>query len=199
MRSNARYISLALFLALPLTGALAQDNASGAAQRPAATPRELTVAPNAPQRTPEPGSQAGGQLESNGAPANICNELVAYLKQPKPGNQPGAASAPPQPPAPNAPAAAPPVAPGQTAPAVDRPQQSSGQSAPIAGNDHQDPTASRIGVDQAEALLKTNDLKGCKRAAKEMRRAGVALPAGLLALAAMREDLLIKSGEPAGQ
>jgi hypothetical protein len=196
MTGKWRCRSLALAAVLPMTAALAQSNAPQPTPGQEAQPRELTVAPNAPRKTPEPEAQAGGQVQSTGAPANICEELVAYLKQPKPVS-PGNAASPPQ--APNAASAAQPVSPGQTAPAVDRPQQSSGQSAPIAGNDHQDAAAPQVGLDRAQALLNGNDLKGCQKAAREMRRAGAALPAGLLALAALREELLVKSRAPAGQ
>jgi hypothetical protein len=189
MTPRLRYV--AMLMALPLAGAFAQGNAPRPAAEPGAQPRELSVAPNAPAKTPERESQAGGQVQSTGTPANICEELVAYLRQPKPA---GAASAP-QSPAPNAPAAqgAPadrPVSPGQTAPPVDRTQQASGQSAPIAGNDHQAPAATQPDIDEVQALLEANDRPGCQDAARRMRRAGVALPPGLLALAALRQDLL---------
>jgi hypothetical protein len=47
-----------------------------------------------------------------------------------------------------------------------------------------------MSVQQAEALAQANDIRGCRDAAQQMRRAGVALPAGLIALAGLRLDLL---------
>src|SRR5688572_22189963 len=46
------------------------------------------------------------------------------------------------------------------------------------------------------ALLAANDLRACQDAARRMRRAGVPMPDGLIALAALREDLLLH-GAPA--
>lgn len=204
MTMQARYTFVAVALSLPLVGAFAQGNAPDPASGRTAHPHELSVAPNAPVKTPEHESQAGEQVQSSGTPANICEELVAYLKQPKPGNA-STAAATPQPPAPNAPAAQEsnvpgrPVSPGQTAPPVDWPQQSSGQSAPIAGNDRQETVTTQFGIDQAEALLDANDLHGCQEAARRMRRAGIALPPSLLALAALRQDLLATSPKPAAR
>ena len=72
-------------------------------------------------------------------------------------------------------------------------RHSSGQSAPIPGNDHREAATPQIGLDRAQALQQANDLQGCQNAARQMRRAGVALPPGLLALAALRADLLAGS------
>jgi hypothetical protein len=43
---------------------------------------------------------------------------------------------------------------------------------------------------QAQALAQAGDLAGCQTATRQMRRAGVALPPGLIALAALPEDKL---------
>jgi len=140
-------------------------------------PAELSVAPSAAKRTPE----ATSATQAN-SPANICRELLAYLQQAS-----KAASPNPKPtaaPATDAPA------PGQTAPAVDRTQHTSGQSAPIPSNQpSRAPT--QITLEQAQSLEQANDLRGCQNATQTMRRAGIALPDGLIALAALREDLLI--------
>jgi hypothetical protein len=187
MSMQARFALLALGLALAPTSALSQAEAPQAAQGQTPQPRELSVAPNAPTKTPEPESGAGARVPSQGR-ANICDELVAFLKQPKPAGAPGAGSGQPA-----STAATQPVSPGQTAPPVDRPQQSSGQSAPIPGNDHPESATAPIALERAQLLQQANDRPACQNAARQMRRAGVALPPGLLALAALREELLAGS------
>lgn len=161
------------------------------AQSPSEPPRELMVAPNAPQSLTE--TPAHGQ-----SPVNICDELVAYLQEQQkgapPGASPGASSGGgpsgggAAPAAQGAEPAAQGAAPGQTTPPVDRPQHSSGITAPVpnaASN-----SAQPIPLDQAQALAASGDRPGCQRAVRQMRRAGAALPPALLALAALREDLL---------
>ena len=70
------------------------------------------------------------------------------------------------------------------------PPQTSGQTAPIpqAAPSAKPPPVS---LAQAEPLAQANDLKGCRDAVRTIRLAGVALPPALLALAALREDLLL--------
>src|SRR3712207_8322784 len=46
-------------------------------------------------------------------------------------------------------------------------------------------TLFRSAIEKAEAAASSNDIAGCKAAAQEMRRAGVALPAPLIALAGL--------------
>src|SRR4051812_15096494 len=144
---------------------------------PSVQPRGLTVAPDGPKQQPEAvrSSAAGEQrVESTGRPADICQELVAYLQQAA--QQPGgtgqvqtqAGAAPPAPQAQpqnaNAAGAAgpmPPPAAGQTAPTVDRPQQSSGLSAPT-------PTAPQapapnVTMSEAQAWLSTKDFRACQQ------------------------------------
>jgi hypothetical protein len=53
-----------------------------------------------------------------------------------------------------------------------------------------------VTLEQARTLLAANDLRACQQAAQHMRRAGVPMPDGLIALAALREDLLLH-GAPA--
>ena len=43
---------------------------------------------------------------------------------------------------------------------------------------------------QPGPLAKANDLEGCQKAAQQLRRAGLALPPGLIALAALKPELL---------
>jgi hypothetical protein len=135
------------------------------------------VAPVAPTKVAE--SPAPGV----GKPANICQELVAFVEQ---RTQSGTQSTPAQQtaPAPTAPAQ------GTTGPPlVDVPQQKSGMAAPVPPPESaQKPPF--ITVEQARAYLNANELLACQEAARQMRRAGVPMPDGLIALAALRPDLL---------
>jgi hypothetical protein len=51
-------------------------------------------------------------------------------------------------------------------------------------------TPSPAAAEEATAVAQASDLAGCQKAVQNMRRAGVALPAGLIALAAMKPELL---------
>lgn len=160
------------------------------AQSPPAQPPELTTAPTAPKQVPE--TPTPGEKHSS---ANVCEELLAYLRQAEAGKaqsgaggggtsteaagQRGAQSSS--------------AGPGQTAPRVDTPQQQSGLQAPIP-NPSQGTPPSRISIEQAQGLANANDQRGCQQATRQMRLAGVALPPSLLALAALREDLLAQPG-----
>jgi hypothetical protein len=69
------------------------------------------------------------------------------------------------------------------------PPQTSGQPAPIP----QAPATAKpppVSLQEAESLAQNGDIKGCRDAAQKIRLAGVAMPAPLLALAALRLDLL---------
>jgi hypothetical protein len=132
-------------------------------------PPEQTVAPVAPQRVLE--APAPGR----GKPANICLELVAFVErqmQSAAQQDTPAAAHVPQPP-----------------PVVDVPQQRSGIVAPVPP-----PVSAQklpfVTLDQVRAYLNANDLLACQEAARQMRRAGVPMPDGLMALAALRPDLL---------
>ena len=173
-------------IAPPLDGRLAQQGAQN--------PRELKVAPDAAAKTPEAKPNLGGQ--SMGGPANVCAELVAFMEKkaatPPEGSKPATdASKEAQDTKPGTQTAGP----GQTAPPMDQAQQKSGISAPVPQDDKSTGT-SQMTVEQAQKLAHGNDLRGCQGAVQEMRRAGMALPPGLLALAALREDLLAKSQPP---
>jgi hypothetical protein len=148
-----------------------------------------------------------------GVPANICQELVAFLtpKPPPPASAatpaPQAAAAPAQTgPAPQAAQTGSPLPQGGSAPAVEAakvppptgqnatPPQTSGLTAPVP----QAPPAPKpppVSLDEAKSLAQGNDIKGCRDAARTIRLAGIAMPAGLLALAAMREDLLLQGAQ----
>jgi hypothetical protein len=139
------------------------------------------VAPVAPTKVAESPWLGGGKL------ANICQELVAFVEQ---RTQSGARSAPAQQTAP-APLAPPQgtIWPPAGAPLVDVPQQKSGMAAPVPPPESaQKPPF--VTVQQARAYLNANDLLACQEATRQMRRAGVPMPDGLIALAALRPDLL---------
>jgi hypothetical protein len=159
-------------------------------------PPALMVAPIAPKSEPEP-SVDGGK------PANICRELVAFLEQraaQPPASPPTTsaqdASAPPRAPqTPGQSASVPPGATQSTAPPPlgDVPQQNSGLAAPIPPG----ATAAKpplLTLEQARAYANANDQRACQEAVRQMRRAGVAMPDGLIALAALRPELLESGG-----
>jgi hypothetical protein len=153
-----------------------QERPSQPLQEQSSPPQKaLTVAPQAqPSVTEAPAARPG--------PANICQDLAAFL-QPKPLAPDGG-----------------PVAgrpPGQTAagpsniapPAGGQPQQASGQSAPVPQTQTA-PQPGWIPLEEVRAYAEANDLRACQQAIQKMRRAGVALPPGLIALAALKPDLL---------
>jgi hypothetical protein len=150
-----------------------------------------------------------------GKPANLCQELVAFLKQPDP-TKPAASGAAPagdakadpnlttavQAPKPgDAPKAAGDGAPtesGLSAPITTKtgqgapgPQGAEQKTAAPASAPAPAPTANtaassgKITLDQAEGLAAANDLPGCRNATQTLRRAGAPLPASLLALGAL--------------
>jgi hypothetical protein len=51
-------------------------------------------------------------------------------------------------------------------------------------------------VEQVEAAARSNDIGACRSAAQQMRRAGVAMPAPLIALSAMSVKLLEAAARP---
>jgi hypothetical protein len=170
MKMLACALLCGIALMLPL-GAGAQT-VTAPPPSPAAQDKSLVVAPQAISKVADqPG--ATEPRAAAAAPANICRELVAFL-QPKPPPQPAGASQPGPSPA------------GAVAgPAV----QASGQPAPVP----QAPTAPAPppdALEQANILAEANDLKGCQQAAQKLRRAGIAMPAGLIALAALKVELL---------
>jgi hypothetical protein len=147
--------------ALDRAGCEERSGAPPQEQRSPPQPKELTVAPQAPTQTEPPSLPQG--------PASICHDLVAFL-QPKP-------PAPGQTPGPSAPPA------GGQAP------QASGQSAPIPQSQ---PAAEPgpITLEEASGYAEANNLRACQEGLQKMRRAGVALPPGLIALAALKPELL---------
>ncbi|AWN38474.1 hypothetical protein [Methylobacterium radiodurans] len=151
--------------------------------------------------------EPGGASAAPGRPADLCQELLAFVKQPEPAKQ--AAATPPQ----QATAVSNPS--GQTqgtaAPAGGNVQQQSGLSGPVKGE-----TPTRSGSNPAlaqanaaaknppaaaalpappkpqeatiariEAAAASGDQLSCRAAAREMRVAGVVMPPPLLALSAL--------------
>lgn len=167
-------------LGLLLIGAVSMPSAlrgQGAApqHQPVAPPAELLVAPVAPKTVPDPPTHAGGK------PANICRELVAYLETK--GAETNTASGPQASQAATSQATSPPLR------GTDTPQLQSGLPGPVppGGTAAKPP---QMTLEQARELANANDLRACQDAVRQMRRAGVAMPDSLLALAAMRPDLL---------
>lgn len=172
-----------------------------------------------------------------GKPANLCQELVTFVRQPEPALQANA-----QPvqqatavEAPKSGDAARPVAAGtpqhtsgqsgqigSTGPGAAGPQGSSqnaaahsGATANVPSNSLSRPAGSEQStpqvaqpqapaapkpsteaVQQIEAAAAKNDLLACRAAAQQMRRAGVVMPAPLLALSALDPRLLEKAHRP---
>ena len=143
----------------------------------------------------------------SGKPANICQELIAFVHPPAP-------AAPTGSPPPQAATAVQAPAQGQPAPtaspAAGEPQQKSGLSGPVAqtgpgasgpqGEAQKaappaapPPATAATGapkpspemIEQVDAAARNNDIVGCRDTARKMRVAGVALPAPLLALTAL--------------
>jgi len=161
-------------------------------------PPSLMVAPTAPKTEPEASADGG-------KPANICHELVAFLEHraaqaqvpaAAPATSSQDASAPPR--APQQPGKSASVPPGggpgsAPPPAVDATQHNSGLPAPIPpGQTGAKPPL--VTSEQARAYASANDVRACRDAVREMRRAGVAMPDGLIALAARPAEALEAGG-----
>jgi hypothetical protein len=170
------YTLLCGLAAVPSPNALAQTASPGTtAQQQQAAERDkgLVVAPQAaPAANPQvsatepPGTGAG--------PANICRELVAFLEKKAAAQQPAAGVQP---------------GPNPATSAAGASVQASGQPAPVP----QAPAGSAPNADalaKASVMAEANDLQGCQQTARTMRRAGLDLPPALLALAALKPELL---------
>jgi len=160
-----------LAVVLP-SAASAQTAPGGAAERD----KGLTVAP---QAAPPAVAQAG-PAENRGTtagPANICRELVAFLEK-QAATPPPAGAGQPGPPAAGSAAGA--------------SVQGSGQAAPVP----QAPAAAGPSADdlaKASAMAGADNLQGCQQAVRKMRLAGVNLPPPLLALAALKPEMLCRA------
>jgi hypothetical protein len=208
-RSKAmREMVLAGIVALSASTSLAQTSTAPGSAAPAAD----TATPAAQQA---------------GAPANLCQELLAFMKAPPEAAAPTAATPPQQAGKPASSAAAPakPEAgtgsaqkiTGQSGVASDAPEpnkdkvatgsptnapQKESRAAPVPPSDTSStPKESVINVAKAEELAAANDIAECQKTAREMRVAGIAMPPPLLALAALDLRYQQKSGQapqPAG-
>ncbi|MHB2209088.1 hypothetical protein [Methylobacterium sp. CM6257] len=152
-------------------------------------------------------AQESGTATPTGRPANLCQELLAFVKQPEPAKQ--AAVTPPQ----QSTAVSNPSgssqgtpsssggdvqqksglsgptkaeSPDQTGPKAQRDQANkAAKVAPAAGAPAPAPPPDPATVAKVEAAAAANDQLGCRAAARTMRLHGVALPPPLLALAAL--------------
>ncbi|MGX7703442.1 hypothetical protein [Methylobacterium sp. Gmos1] len=145
-----------------------------------------------------------GAAQAAGPPANLCQELVAFV-HPKAPDAPAGGAAQPAPAAVQAPdkgaAQQPsggagevqqksglsgPVA--QTGPGAAGPQgqaQAPSQAAPAPSGAPAQKGPSPEQVAQVDAAAGANDVQACRAAARAMRKAGVVMPAPLLALSAL--------------
>jgi hypothetical protein len=138
------------------------------------------VAPIAPKQQPD------HEAPDTERRASICQELVAFLEKqtPPPGVKPAMPSDTTRDKA-SEPALS----------SIDEPQRSSGLAAPVppGGSATKPPL---VTLEQAQGYLRANDVRACQAAVREMRRAGVALPESLIALAALRPELLEAGASP---
>lgn len=145
-------------------------------------------------------------------PANLCRELVAFMKAEPPAAPSSAASQPAKPSGSGGSSGesaaqksqdktqSAQAASGQDGPAHASPKQESGAkpetgahkaelksglSAPTPKGPKSTPKQSVMSVADAERLASANDIAACKDAARKLRLAGVAMPPPLLALAAL--------------
>ncbi|MFE1599854.1 hypothetical protein [Methylobacterium sp. ID0610] len=151
--------------------------------------------------------EAGGPSRASNPPANLCHELLAFVKQPEPAKQ--AAVTPPQ----QATAVSNPSGQSQGAPSSaggdvqqkaglsgpttgDKPlgtgsnpeharANAAAKNAPAAGVPAPAPRPDDAMIARVETAAAADDQLGCRAAARAMRVSGVALPPPLLALAAL--------------
>src|SRR5919199_1224883 len=132
------------------------------------------------QGAPAPQGQPAQGAEQSGSAQQVSGQSGVGPEAPKPNAPAQQAAAPNAPQSSGQSAPVPPQGSGQNAP------QTSGQSAPIPqGSTQSTPVQSALTFEQAQALAEANDIKGCRDATQKMRRAGVALPPALIALAAL--------------
>lgn len=173
----------------------------------ASTALAQTDATSKPNTVQEP---AVSEQTRTGGPANLCQELLAFMTAPPPEPAPAAAAAPAKPaaesqsaqqatgqagpaheaPEPNANAAAGGKAPEPNANAAaggkaEGAEKTSSLSAPVPKAPATTTKDSVLSIDEAEALASANDIAACQNAARELRLAGVAVPPPLLALTAL--------------
>jgi hypothetical protein len=176
MMRNVAVATITVAVALSVAALRAQDMPFPL-PRLSFPPPELMVAPIAPKQQPE--EEALG-VERR---ASICQELVAFLVRTQTTD-------------PRPPTAGPMPSAGDrgkaneaTLSGIDEPQRSSGLTAPVPPGES---AAKRplVTLEQAQGYLRANDVRACQEAVRQMRRAGVALPESLIALAALRPEQL---------
>jgi hypothetical protein len=140
------------------------------ATKPGDTPAKASDAAGAPQTA----DGVSGQATSAG-PGASGPQGQAQTKE-APAGSTATAAGPPQ--------AAPSPAPAPAAPAPAAPPAATA------------PQASPEAIQAVEAAAEKKDLSGCRAAAQQMRRAGVVMPAPLLALSAMDVRLLEAAQQP---
>lgn len=186
-----------------LAGAFALSASTCLAQT--ATSPEPAPSEAASPVDPAPVSQQGG-------PANLCQEILAFMKAPPPETvkpaaagtgasggsgsnsaqavtgQKGVATDAPEPGKDNA----------QAGSVANAPQKDS-RAAPVPPADvTSTPKESVLTMEAAQQLAATDDIAQCQKTAREMRIAGIAMPSPLIALAALDLQYQQKSGLATG-
>lgn len=148
---------------------------------------------------------------SNGKPADLCQELLAFMRAPPPQAPAGEPVKSPPPDA-SAPAgnsqesaqdASGQAGPAHTAPdaggqiddetTVQNAELKSSLSAPAPKDSTSTPKTSVLSLAEAEEIASAGDIPNCRDATRKLRLAGVAVPTPLLALAAL--DLRLHQSE----
>jgi hypothetical protein len=170
----------------PLTQAPAPAAAQGpaAASAPQPTPAQQTAVAAPPQGGPTAQPSGQGAPTQSGIPGPTPQATTQGTPGPQAAGQSPAVT---QPQAPSGQGSA--QAPAQAAP---RPAQ----AAPAAPAAPSAPKPTPAAIEKVEAAARGNDIAGCKAAAQEMRRAGVAMPAPLLALAGLDLKYLQTAAAP---
>jgi hypothetical protein len=154
----------------------------------------------------QPPAAPGAATAQAGRPANLCQELVAFLRQPKPAPaqanpaQTTAVQAPPQGAQPAQPSGqGAPTTSGLSGPIPHGPGQAAAPGAapsPATAAAPAGSTSGQVTLDEAEGLARANDVKGCRAATQRLRLAGAPLPPALLALGALDPKYLEASAAP---
>jgi hypothetical protein len=196
---RSRLSGIAVATILCAFGLAPSDAAAQTAAPEASSPaNDLRVGPNAPAsqvpRTPT-------TAQTTGKPANVCAELKAHVQLQQseaaasstnaPGQNAAVQRAGDQPAAdPQQRASQSAASAGQTGAqaSVDKAQQNSGLSSPVP------PSAPggkvTVALSDVEQMVAAGDQHACQTTVQRLRRAGAVLPPSLIALAALKADLL---------
>lgn len=193
----------------------------------AVTQAQTTTSPQAPAAPTAQAPAAQAAASRDGSPANLCQEMLAFMKSPPPEAVVPAAAKKPAAGAtqgttgPHDPAksqdgsgSAQKIT-GQSGVATDAPEpgrdgaasgsannapQKESRAAPLPpANATSTPKEFVLTIDAAERLAEANDIAQCQKAARHMRVAGVAMPAPLIALAALDMQYQHKEEAPAAR